>query len=175
MYDILELNDKLLSDLRQIAKALNIKRPEAYRKQKLIDKIIDQQAMSPIQLEQDEKEGESEKPQQQPERREKRPRTRTRTRIRSNVEKVGDSNGGIQKFMRREEGKREENKVNFIVREEKELVERGENKREEQDVVLDNENKISYSQPVDESIVEHQYPSEKRDCDRSERDRRQSF
>ena len=32
MYDILELNEKLLSDLRQIAKDLNVKRIEADKK-----------------------------------------------------------------------------------------------------------------------------------------------
>ena len=45
MYDILELNDKLLADLRQIAKTLNIKRVESYKKQELIYKILDQQAL----------------------------------------------------------------------------------------------------------------------------------
>lgn len=45
MYDILELNDKLLQDLRQIAKDLNIKRVDAYKKQELIYKILDQQAL----------------------------------------------------------------------------------------------------------------------------------
>ena len=45
MYDILELNDKLLAELRQIAKTLNIKRVESYKKQELIYKILDQQAL----------------------------------------------------------------------------------------------------------------------------------
>ena len=45
MYDILELNDKLLSDLRQIAKTLNIKRVDSFKKQELIYKILDQQAL----------------------------------------------------------------------------------------------------------------------------------
>ena len=45
MYDILELNEKLLSDLRQIAKDLNVKRVESYKKKELIYKILDQQAM----------------------------------------------------------------------------------------------------------------------------------
>ena len=45
MYHILELNDKLLADLRQIAKTLNIKRVESYKKQELIYKILDQQAL----------------------------------------------------------------------------------------------------------------------------------
>ncbi len=45
MYDILELNKKLVSDLREIAKELKIKRVEAIKKQDLIYKILDQQAI----------------------------------------------------------------------------------------------------------------------------------
>lgn len=82
MYDILELNEKLLSDLRQIAKDLNIKRVESYKKKELIYKILDQQAMLPV-----EAETKSVK--------EKKPRTRV---IRGGVEKVGDSKGGTGKF-----------------------------------------------------------------------------
>jgi transcription termination factor Rho len=46
MYDILELNKKLLPELRDIAKAMNIKRIEALRKQDLIYRILDQQAIN---------------------------------------------------------------------------------------------------------------------------------
>lgn len=45
MYDILELNKKLVSELRQIAKDLNIKKVESYKKQDLIYTILDQQAI----------------------------------------------------------------------------------------------------------------------------------
>ncbi len=45
MYDILELNKKLVSDLRDIAKGLNIKKIETLKKQELIYKILDQQAI----------------------------------------------------------------------------------------------------------------------------------
>jgi transcription termination factor Rho len=45
MYDILELNNKLLPELRDIAKELNIKKIEALRKQDLIYRILDQQAI----------------------------------------------------------------------------------------------------------------------------------
>ncbi|MDA3815785.1 MAG: transcription termination factor Rho [Prolixibacteraceae bacterium] len=45
MYDILELNKKLVSDLREIAKELNIKRVEKIKKQELIYKILDTQAI----------------------------------------------------------------------------------------------------------------------------------
>lgn len=98
MYDILELNDKLLADLRQIAKTLNIKRVESYKKQELIYKILDQQALVAAQSE----------PVVEPaapeaaapvEKREKKPRIRV---VRPGVEKVGDSKGGVQKFARRE-------------------------------------------------------------------------
>jgi transcription termination factor Rho len=47
MFDILELNEKLLPELRQIAKDLNVKRVESYNKKDLIYKILDQQAMVP--------------------------------------------------------------------------------------------------------------------------------
>jgi transcription termination factor Rho len=45
MYDILELNQKLLPELREIAKGLQIKRVESLKKQDLIYKILDQQAV----------------------------------------------------------------------------------------------------------------------------------
>ncbi|MCX6225302.1 MAG: transcription termination factor Rho [Bacteroidia bacterium] len=45
MYDILELNNKLLTDLRDIAKELGIKRVESFKKQDLIYQILDQQAI----------------------------------------------------------------------------------------------------------------------------------
>jgi len=46
MYDILELNKKLVSDLRDIAKELQIKKVESLKKQDLIYKILDQQAIN---------------------------------------------------------------------------------------------------------------------------------
>jgi transcription termination factor Rho len=45
MYDILELNKKLVSELREIAENLNIKKTETLKKQDLIYKILDQQAI----------------------------------------------------------------------------------------------------------------------------------
>ena len=45
MYDILELNTKLLMELREIAKTMGIKRVEALKKQDLIFKILDQQTI----------------------------------------------------------------------------------------------------------------------------------
>ncbi|MDR1153142.1 MAG: transcription termination factor Rho [Bacteroidales bacterium] len=48
MYDILELNTKLLTELREIAKSMEIKRVEILKKQELIFKILDQQAIKAI-------------------------------------------------------------------------------------------------------------------------------
>jgi transcription termination factor Rho len=46
MYDILELNKKLLPELRDVAKELKIKRVESFKKQELVYKILDQQAIA---------------------------------------------------------------------------------------------------------------------------------
>ncbi|NOZ46359.1 MAG: transcription termination factor Rho [Chlorobi bacterium] len=46
MYDILELNKKLVSELKEIAKTLGVKKIDTLRKQDLIYKILDQQAIS---------------------------------------------------------------------------------------------------------------------------------
>ncbi len=45
MYDILELNKKLVPELRDIAKGLKIRRVESFKKQDLIYKILDTQAV----------------------------------------------------------------------------------------------------------------------------------
>ncbi|MCJ7447001.1 MAG: transcription termination factor Rho [Bacteroidales bacterium] len=45
MYDILELSKKLLPELREIAKELKIKKAESLKKQDLVYKILDQQAI----------------------------------------------------------------------------------------------------------------------------------
>lgn len=83
MYDILELNEMLLPELRQIAKDLKVKRVESYKKKELIYKILDQQAIIPSDdtVPADTKE--------------KKQRVRV---VRPGVEKVGDSKGGVQKF-----------------------------------------------------------------------------
>ena len=46
MYDIIVLNEKLLPELKDIAKDLGIKKTELMKKQDLIYKILDQQAIS---------------------------------------------------------------------------------------------------------------------------------
>ena len=47
MYDIIELNSKKVADLREIAKELNIKKGDKLKKQDLIYKILDEQAVNP--------------------------------------------------------------------------------------------------------------------------------
>ncbi|MFP4621749.1 MAG: transcription termination factor Rho [Bacteroidales bacterium] len=61
MYDILELNKKLVSELRQIAKELNIKKADSLRKQDLIYKILDQQAINATEESKSEKKSTSKK------------------------------------------------------------------------------------------------------------------
>lgn len=46
MYDILELNKKLVAELREIARTLNIKKVESIKKKDLIYQILDQQALN---------------------------------------------------------------------------------------------------------------------------------
>lgn len=46
MYDIIDLNSKLVGELREIAKELSIPKFEALKKQELVYKILDHQAMS---------------------------------------------------------------------------------------------------------------------------------
>lgn len=53
MYDILELNDKKLEELKDIAKELNVKKITGLKKQDLIYKILDEQAINPVKKEVD--------------------------------------------------------------------------------------------------------------------------
>ena len=46
MYDILQLNDMLVPELRDIAETLNIKGYKKLNKQELIYKILDEQALT---------------------------------------------------------------------------------------------------------------------------------
>lgn len=105
MYDILELNDKLLTELRQIAKDLNIKRIEAYKKQELIYKILDQQAITAAEIPPVVAEARPQQPAGEGAKKGRKPRVRV---VRPGVEKVGDSKGGVQKYAKRDDKKREE-------------------------------------------------------------------
>jgi transcription termination factor Rho len=50
MYDILELSKKLLPELKEIAKELKVKKAESLKKQDLIYKILDQQAIEATEI-----------------------------------------------------------------------------------------------------------------------------
>ncbi len=47
MYDILDLNNKKVAELREIADTLSISKPEKLKKQDLVYKILDEQALNP--------------------------------------------------------------------------------------------------------------------------------
>ncbi|MCB0778307.1 MAG: Rho termination factor N-terminal domain-containing protein, partial [Flavobacteriales bacterium] len=47
MFDITELSEKKLSELKEIAKKLNLKKADTLKKQDLIYKILDEQAADP--------------------------------------------------------------------------------------------------------------------------------
>jgi transcription termination factor Rho len=70
MYDILELNKKLLPELREVAKELQIKKVESFKKQDLVYKILDQQAITASEAKSAKKESVSQtNPSSSPERR----------------------------------------------------------------------------------------------------------
>ena len=45
MYNIIQLNDKELSELQQIAKELGLKKVDSLRKEELVYRILDEQAI----------------------------------------------------------------------------------------------------------------------------------
>lgn len=57
MYDIITLNDMLVSELRELAQKLNVENPNKLEKQDLIYRILDKQALAPAADEPKEKEG----------------------------------------------------------------------------------------------------------------------
>jgi transcription termination factor Rho len=69
MYDIIELNNKLVGELREIAKNLEIKKFDSLKKQDLIYQILDRQAINAV------KEKSEKSSEQKPEKRGRRPRT----------------------------------------------------------------------------------------------------
>src|SRR5690554_3479938 len=90
MYDILELNKKLVPELRDIAKGLKIKRVEAYKKQDLIYKILDTQA-----IQEAEKKVKKDTPQEQDEKKEE------RSTFRNFLRKKQDTDGGQEQDSKR--------------------------------------------------------------------------
>jgi transcription termination factor Rho len=83
MYDIIELNNKLVAELKEIAKDLNIEKYEGLKKQDLIYKILDQQALAPTKDES--------VPNSNRENRDKKSRGRRRRVPKDTIEKVATS------------------------------------------------------------------------------------
>lgn len=67
MYDIIELNNKLVGELREIAKSLEIPKIDKLLKQDLIYKILDQQALNPAKITKEKKGDETETPENEAE------------------------------------------------------------------------------------------------------------
>jgi len=82
MYDIIELNGKLVSELKEIAKELNLDNTEGLKKQDLIYKILDHQALHPSSIKAQEDDAETKK---------NRTRIKKRGRPSSKSEKVASS------------------------------------------------------------------------------------
>ncbi|MCK5822608.1 MAG: transcription termination factor Rho, partial [Bacteroidales bacterium] len=89
MYDILELNKKVVSELKEIAKQLKVKKIDSLRKQDLIYQILDQQAISASDGIKIEKKANTSST--KPKQRNLGTRPRTRTRIQEKSEKQTSS------------------------------------------------------------------------------------
>lgn len=62
MYDILQLNEMILPELREVADKLNVKGAEAMEKQELILKVLDAQALNPTASEESDAKDKAKKP-----------------------------------------------------------------------------------------------------------------
>ena len=101
MYDILELSKKLLPELREIAKELNIKKAESLKKQDLVYKILDQQAIEATEIKSVQKKDQpsddkSKQDRYQGQRRGKRPRTNKPVFNRPSESVISVSPGGLK-------------------------------------------------------------------------------
>ncbi len=84
MYDIIELNGKLVAELKEIAKDLNIDKYEGLKKQDLIYQILDHQALNPS--------GDSSEDDSQDKGKDKdKKQGRKRKRVRKDVEKIAST------------------------------------------------------------------------------------
>jgi len=120
MYDILQLNDMLLTELREIADTLEMKNYKSLKKKELIFQILDSQAASKKQVKEEEEveEGVEEKVEVEISEKESSKKKRKRTRIRSNE---SDDDSGEKKS---EETPQMEEEEEEIVREQPEKRER---------------------------------------------------
>jgi transcription termination factor Rho len=100
MYDIIELNGKKVAELRTIAKELEIKKTESLKKQDLIYKILDEQAVNPSALSSKSAEGKSDEGEtnknREPRKREPRPQQKSDSNSRASDS--SESNKGKDLF-----------------------------------------------------------------------------
>ncbi len=87
MYDIIELNNKLVGELREIAKELEIPKVEKLLKQDLIYKILDQQALTPQKIEKEKPVAKEKQQEEKPEAKKSRSRKPKATKTSEQVKK----------------------------------------------------------------------------------------
>ncbi|MDN5349099.1 MAG: transcription termination factor Rho [Bacteroidales bacterium] len=97
MYDIIELNNKLVGELREIAKELEIPKVEKLLKQDLIYRILDQQALTPQKTEKEKPVAKVKQQEEKPEAKKSRSRkpkaTKTSEQVKKSEPAKTDSNG----------------------------------------------------------------------------------
>ncbi len=108
MYDIVALNGKLVAELREIAKDLNIPKPDKLLKKELIYKILDQQALNPP-IEMVEKQKATSKPRQSRSKQQSRPDKKNTEKSEKTTEK--DNKQESQKKPEKTNEKRQEPKA----------------------------------------------------------------
>jgi len=108
MYDIVALNGKLVAELREIAKDLNIPKPDKLLKKELIYKILDQQALNPP-IEMVEKQKAISKPKQSRSKLQSRPDKKHTEKSEKTIEKDNKQEG--QRKAEKANEKRQEPKV----------------------------------------------------------------
>lgn len=141
MLDIIELNSKKLVELRQIAKDLGIRRVESFKKQDLVYRILDEQA---IQDSEKKKKPENKKAAEEPAKAEKRPRRGRPPKKVAESTKPAEQKPEVKKPQEAEKPK-----VDKAPKAEKESVPAKEEKREKQPL-----KERAQAKPVDDKPVE---------------------
>ncbi len=104
MYDIIELNGMKVAELQETAEKLNIKGYKTLKKQDLIYKILDEQAVNPIKREDEPDEASADteakkerKPREERKHKERKPRPEKKEAKKDNQERTDDSKGKDEK------------------------------------------------------------------------------
>jgi transcription termination factor Rho len=161
MYDIVALNGKLVAELREIAKQLNIPKPDKLLKKELIYKILDQQALNPS-IEMIEKEKEA-KPRparaKRPSRQSNKPASSSEAKVSKEPKK--ENTPQKKEVHRKEEPKeKEEAKVKSQASQEPRQKHRGRPRRQATPIASSNKNVVT-SQEERKDTVEADKPANK--------------